>query len=347
MHGSIGTSCAVADVQGGKATIWSPTQSVYPTAQAARRWCSACQPENVRVIFTRGVGLLRHQRRRHGGLRRGAAVAGGRQAGARAALAQGRDGVGELRHRVRRSTSASALDASGTIVAWDYEAWSAAHGGRPGYNTPGNVVTGHACSGSNRAPFTPRTPAPAPTQPLQQQQQRRAVVRRRARRRHVAAAPGSCAASACCRTRVRSPFFTGPLRSPARLQNTFAHECFMDEVAAHVKADPVAYRLRHLQRPRLQRGRPGGGQGRELGGAAVAAAADVARGTRQSRSGRGIACVLLRRRQRLRRDGRRSRRRSGHRRRSRSSGSSSRRTAARSRIPTACATRSKAARCRA
>jgi CO/xanthine dehydrogenase Mo-binding subunit len=51
---------------------------------------------------------------------------------------------------------------------------------------------------------------------------------------------------------IESPFFTGPLRSPARLQNTFAHECFMDEIAASVKADPVEYRLRHLRDPRLR-----------------------------------------------------------------------------------------------
>jgi nicotinate dehydrogenase subunit B len=85
---------------------------------------------------------------------------------------------------------------------------------------------------------------------------------------------------------VLSPFWTGPLRSPARLQNTFAQESFMDEIAAHVKADPVEYRLRHLSHPRLidvvnaaskaanwQR-RPSPG----LGGAPVA-------------RGRGIACV--------------------------------------------------------
>jgi CO/xanthine dehydrogenase Mo-binding subunit len=41
------------------------------------------------------------------------------------------------------------------------------------------------------------------------------------------------------------------LRSPARLQNTFAHESFMDELAARAKADPVAFRLRHLSDPRL------------------------------------------------------------------------------------------------
>ena len=50
---------------------------------------------------------------------------------------------------------------------------------------------------------------------------------------------------------IPSPFFTGPLRSPARLQNTFAHECFMDELAARVKADPVAFRLRHLSDSRV------------------------------------------------------------------------------------------------
>ena len=48
-----------------------------------------------------GLRLLRHQRRRHRLLRCGAAVAGGREAGASAAHAQGRDGVGELRLRLR------------------------------------------------------------------------------------------------------------------------------------------------------------------------------------------------------------------------------------------------------
>src|SRR2546430_4643473 len=38
---------------------------------------------------------------------------------------------------------------------------------------------------------------------------------------------------------------------PARLQNTFAHESFMDEIAASLKADPVDFRLRHLSDPRL------------------------------------------------------------------------------------------------
>ena len=35
-----------------------------------------------------------------------------------------------------------ALDAKGSIVAWDCESWNAALGGRPGGGTPGNVITG-------------------------------------------------------------------------------------------------------------------------------------------------------------------------------------------------------------
>jgi len=50
---------------------------------------------------------------------------------------------------------------------------------------------------------------------------------------------------------VRSPFFTGPLRSPLRIQNTFATECFMDELCIQAKADPVEFRLRHLRDSRV------------------------------------------------------------------------------------------------
>ncbi|HEY1273191.1 MAG TPA: molybdopterin cofactor-binding domain-containing protein, partial [Terriglobales bacterium] len=50
---------------------------------------------------------------------------------------------------------------------------------------------------------------------------------------------------------VKSPFFTGPLRSPLRVQNTFAHECFMDEISALAKADPVRFRLQHLSERRI------------------------------------------------------------------------------------------------
>ena len=65
-------------------------------------------------------------------------------------------------------------------------------------------------------------------------------------------APGTVKSERVLVHNVVSPFWTGPLRSPARLQNTFAHECFMDELASKVKADPVEYRVRHLSHARLR-----------------------------------------------------------------------------------------------
>jgi CO/xanthine dehydrogenase Mo-binding subunit len=88
---------------------------------------------------------------------------------------------------------------------------------------------------------------------------------------------------------VRSPFWTGPLRSPQRLQNTFAHECFLDEIAHRVGADPLEYRLRHLVDPRLRNVLT------TVGGAARWEARPSPRpnAIRKGRAiGRGVACVL-------------------------------------------------------
>ncbi len=55
MHGSLGSSCAVADVRGDKATIWSPTQAVHPHRKTAAM-VLGLRPENVRVVFRMGSG---------------------------------------------------------------------------------------------------------------------------------------------------------------------------------------------------------------------------------------------------------------------------------------------------
>ena len=153
-------------------------------------------------------------------------------------------------------------------------------------------------AGFEPAPFAPRTPAPAPSGRFNNGSN---------------ATPSyvtGCVGNACGGTgtikservlthTIRSPFFTGPLRSPNRLQNTFAHESFMDELAARVKADPVAYRLRHLSDPRLKevitaaakaagwepRPSPRNPARRSDGPASTPRRAGTA-------SGRGISCVL-------------------------------------------------------
>ena len=247
MHGSIGSSCAVADVQADKATVWSATQSVFPTRNTTAAILGV-KPESVRVIYTRGAGCY--------GINGADTVsydaavlsqAVGRPV--RVQLSRKDEMAWENYGNLFAIDQRVGLDASGTITVWDYEAWSAAKGGRPGYNTPGNVVTG-TLLGLSPAPFNPRTPAPPPTQPLNNNLNTApSYITGRVQNSQNGA--GVVRSERVLSHRIKSPFFTGPLRAPERLQNTFAHECFMDEVAAHVNADPVAYRLRHLNHPRL------------------------------------------------------------------------------------------------
>src|SRR5207253_3073938 len=122
------------------------------------------------------------------------------------------------------------------IVAWDCENWVASRGNRPGYDRPGNVITG-LLLGYDPETVTSR-PATEPKGELRN--------RDNAAPSYIAGCiNGNCGGAGTVRSErflshtVPSPFFTGPLRSPLRIQNTFAHECFMDELSASAKADPV------------------------------------------------------------------------------------------------------------
>ena len=248
MHGSMGTSCAVADVRSDRATIWSASQAVFGIRSASATLLGL-PPEAVRVVFARGSGCY--------------GINGADTVSYDAALLS--QAVGRpVRVQLTRKDEMAwenygfayvieqrvGLNADGAIAAWDYESWSPSLGGRPGYDRPGNVITG-VLAGFEPAPFAPRSPAPPPGGRFNNGSN---------------AAPsyvtgcvgGACGGTGTVKTErvlthtIRSPFFTGPLRSPSRLQNTFAHESLMDEVAARVKADPVAYRLRHIADPRLK-----------------------------------------------------------------------------------------------
>ncbi|MCU1291667.1 MAG: Isoquinoline 1-oxidoreductase, partial [Bryobacterales bacterium] len=53
-----------------------------------------------------------------------------------------------------------------------------------------------------------------------------------------------------CHRLTETPFRPSWIRSPGRMQNTFANESFLDELAAASGSDPLQFRLRHLNDPR-------------------------------------------------------------------------------------------------
>ena len=246
MHGSVGSSCAVADVQGDKATVWSPTQGVWHQ-RSTLAMLLGLKPENVHVIFKRGSGCY--------------GINGADTVTFDAALLSQAVGKPVRIQLTRREEMAwenygfaftiderAGLDAQGNIIAWDHEAWSPVLGNRPVYSYPGNVITGFL-AGFQPEEFRPRSPAPEPANFSNNSNAIPSYVVG-----HVGGADhgaGTVKSERALLHNVVSPFWTGPLRSPQRLQNTFAHESFMDELAARAQVDPVEFRLRHLSEPRM------------------------------------------------------------------------------------------------
>jgi len=283
MHGSVGASCAVADVKPESATVWSATQSAYPTRSIVAKLLNITI-DKVRVIYVRGSGCY--------GLNGADAVSFDA-----AILSQA---VGKpvrlqfsRRDEMMWENLGSActvqlragLARDGRIIAWDREDWVASMGNRPGYDQPGNIITGMLLG------YEPELPEPRAAKPPAGKFRNQSNT---VPSYFAGCIAGSCGGDGTIRSEralthtVRSPFFTGPLRSPLRIQNTFANECFMDELCAHANADPVAFRLLHLQNSRVigvlkAAAQAASWQARPSPKAGVSRAGTV--------SGRGIACV--------------------------------------------------------
>lgn len=283
IHGSLGTSCAVADVKKDAATVWSATQSVYPTRSIVATLLGL-PPDSVRVLFVRGSGCY--------GLNGADAVSFDAAVLSHAVGAPVRVLLSRQDEMAWENFGAASIVdqraslAGGKIAAWECETWAPSKGGRPGYDHPGNVITGELL-GHAPEPFTPRAAA-EPTGEIRNRSNLAPSYMR-------GCVSGKCGGAGTVESErvlshtVQSPFFTGPLRSPLRIQNTFAHECFMDELAAQAHADPVAFRLQHLRDERLL--------------AVLRAAAETAKWKRRTSpspapaksgmaDGRGVACVV-------------------------------------------------------
>ena len=232
MHGAIGPSCAVAHFQDGGLTVWTHSQGVYPLRGAVAEMLHL-PPERVRCIHMEGSGCYGHN----------AADDAAADAALIAAALPGRpvrvQWMREQEHAFEPYGSAmlatvrAALNAQGAITGWEYEVWSGTHSARPG--RAGNLLPAWYL----QEPFALPKPQPIPQPegggdrnsiPLYTIPNLRVV-------HHFV---------------PELPLRVSALRSLGAYANVFAIESFMDELATAAKADPVAFRLRHLVDPRAQ-----------------------------------------------------------------------------------------------
>jgi len=215
-HGSIGPSCAVAQYQDRKLTVWSASQQTHLLRKQLANMLGI-QPQDVRCIYVEGAGCYGRN--------------GHEDAAADAALIARESGRPVRVQWMRQDEHGwdpkgpptlidvrAALDAGKGVLAWESQAFiphkpkeaavtllAAELAGLPHDEAfPGNI------SQSLGIPYT--------------------VPNIRATARWLA----------------DTPFRPSWIRAPGRMQNTFANESFWDELAAAVGADPLEFRLRNL-----------------------------------------------------------------------------------------------------
>ena len=232
LHGAIGPSCAVARYEKGELTVWSHAQGMFPLRAAVAELVGLAVGR-VHCIHMEGSGCYGHN---------GADDV----AGDAALLARAMPGKPVRVQWMREDEHAwepygaamltkvrAALDGSGNVAGWDYSVSSNTHSTRPG--GAGDLIAG----GHVEKPFAPTPPKPLP-QP-EGGGDRNAIP--------LYQFPGTRVTN---RFIPEMPLRVSALRGLGAYMNVFSIESFMDELAAAAKADPVEFRLRHLQDQRAK-----------------------------------------------------------------------------------------------
>ena len=221
MHGMLGPSCAVADVRGNKATIWTGTQGPLRTRAGVAELLGVPE-ENVRLIYREGSGS--YGRLSNDDVAEDAALLS-RAVGKPVRVQWMREDEHgwEPKGPAQLVTVRAGVDAQGKIIAWDFLDRSlprTAGEGLPllasrqiGLKPKSQGTSNGTQGGGELYTFDNQKVASAQipwTQPDE------------------------------------IPLRTSNLRAPGQLARSFASESFLDEIAADLGVDPVQFRLRYL-----------------------------------------------------------------------------------------------------
>jgi nicotinate dehydrogenase subunit B len=216
-HGSIGPSCAIAEFKDGKLTSWSASQATHSLRKQLAKMF-ALPIEDVRCIYVEGSGC--YGRNGHEDAAADAAIlAKGVGKPVRVQWSRADEHGWDPKGPPTLMDMRAALDGA-NVVAWESEFFMP-------QQTPNMFVV----------PLTAATLSGLPAD--------------------EAIAPGNvfhnsnipykfANIKAVCHRLETTPLRPSWIRTPGRMQNTFANECFMDELAAAVAEDPIAFRRKVL-----------------------------------------------------------------------------------------------------
>ena len=231
MHGSIGPSCAIAQLDGDVMTLHTHSQSVFETSEAIAKMLGI-QAQKVVAKHMQGSGCYGHNAADDAPA--DAALLARALPGRAVRVQWSRDDehACEPYGPAMITKVRAGVDSNGDVLDWTYELWSTAHGTRPG-GDPGNLLAGRSLA----RPF----PMPIPRNPggPNYAADRNAIP--------LYDFPGQ---SVTTHFVTEMPVHVSAQRSLGAYANVFSIESFMDELAHAARADPVGYRLRQLKDPR-------------------------------------------------------------------------------------------------
>jgi nicotinate dehydrogenase subunit B len=219
-HGSIGPSCAVVEIKDGKLTCWTPSQATHNLRKQLAAMLET-PVETIRCIYVDGSGCYGRN--------------GHEDAAGDAALLARATGRPVRVQWMREDEHGwdpkgpptlidleAALDSKGEVVAWSGQ-----------FFVPDGVAGNVPLVAAEHAGL-PHETKYAPGNIINNSAIQYAFPNIRTVARRLA----------------DTPFRPSWIRTPGRMQNTFANESFMDELAAAAGVDPLEFRLRYLRDPR-------------------------------------------------------------------------------------------------
>jgi CO/xanthine dehydrogenase Mo-binding subunit len=235
-HASIAPSCAMAQWSGqDRVHVWTHSQGVYLLRNDLALVLNL-PLENITVEHLEGAGCYGHNPADDVALD---AVLLAKAAGGRPVRVQW-SRADEMTHGPFGAAMAieieADLDARGDIVEWRHSIWSNGHAARPGRGTKPTLLAGYELQN----PF-PVAISGNPPQATGGGGDRNSVP--------LYDFPAWKIES---HRLLTMPVRTSALRTLGAQCNVFAIECFLDEIAAGLGEDPVAFRLRHLKDERAK-----------------------------------------------------------------------------------------------
>jgi nicotinate dehydrogenase subunit B len=219
-HGSIGPSCAIAEIKDSKLTCWSASQATHNLRKQLAQMLSM-PVDNVRCIYVEGSGC--YGRNGHEDAAGDAALMTlAVERPVRVQWSRADEHGWDPKGPPTLIDLRAAIDTGGDVTAWESEFFIP-------NGAAGNVpLIAATLSG------LPQDEALAPGNIIQN-----------------SALPYKFPAmKTVCHRLESTPLRPSWIRTPGRMQNTYANEAFMDELAVSADADPLEFRLKYLDDPR-------------------------------------------------------------------------------------------------